>query len=109
MLKQILPYQKKRINFAHIMQLYYSIIYILSVLGHEGVIKVIKHKTANNNVKIGDRLTFSIADSCLQCERCKDGIEQKCTRLFKVQYSYCCKLVHLIECFLTSKIHKLYI
>lgn len=59
-------------------------VFLFSVLGHEGVIEVIQHKIANNNVKIGDRLTFSIADSCLNCERCDDGIEQKCTALFKV-------------------------
>ena len=60
------------------------LLFLYSVLDHEGVTEVIKHKSTNNKVKIGDRLIFSIANSCLQCGRCVDGIEQKCTSLFKV-------------------------
>ena len=49
------------------------------------MIEVIKHKSQYPGLKIGDRLTFSIADSCGQCERCESGLEQKCTSLFKVR------------------------
>jgi D-arabinose 1-dehydrogenase-like Zn-dependent alcohol dehydrogenase len=33
---------------------------------------------------VGDRLTFSIADSCGICEFCYKGLNQKCVKLFKV-------------------------
>ena len=58
-----------------------------SVLGHEGVVEVIEHKSQNLNLKIGDRITFTIADFCQQCERCEGGLQQKCLSLFKVDYN----------------------
>ena len=54
-----------------------------SILGHEGVVEVIKHKCPHKDLKIGDRLTFTIADFCHDCERCESDLPQKCFSLFK--------------------------
>ncbi|XP_031558036.1 sorbitol dehydrogenase-like [Actinia tenebrosa] len=54
-----------------------------SVLGHEGVITVVKHKRPDSDLKPGDRLTFHIADCCYDCDFCAEGLHQKCTSLFK--------------------------
>jgi len=47
--------------------------------GHEGVGEVVAigAHTLNSPVKIGDRVGVKwLADSCLQCEQCRKGIEQ---------------------------------
>ena len=47
--------------------------------GHEGVgdIVAIGAHTINSPVKIGDRVGVKwLADSCLQCEQCRKGLEQ---------------------------------
>ncbi|CAF0890976.1 unnamed protein product [Rotaria sp. Silwood1] len=54
-----------------------------SVLGHEAVVEVIEHRRPESDLMKGDRLTFSIADSCDKCEFCLKGLQQKCTKLFK--------------------------
>lgn len=58
--------------------------YISSVLGHEAVVEVVNHRRPESDLAVGDRLTFSIADSCGQCEHCLAGFNQKCVKLFKV-------------------------
>ena len=58
--------------------------YLTSVLGHEAVVEVVDHRRIDSNLNIGDRLTFSIADSCGNCEFCQKGLNQKCVKLFKV-------------------------
>lgn len=55
-----------------------------SVLGHEACVEVIHHKRKNFDLKVGDRATFSIADSCGTCEFCLNDLSQKCVKLFKV-------------------------
>lgn len=59
-----------------------------SVLGHEAVVEVVDHRRPSSGLQIGDRLTFSVADSCGQCEFCQKGLNQKCVKLFKVR-EYC--------------------
>ena len=68
-----------------------SIFHISSILGHEGVVEVIKHKCPHNSVKVGDRLTFTIADFCHACERCESDLPQKCFSLFKVMICGTCQ------------------
>ncbi|KAF9009952.1 mannitol-1-phosphate dehydrogenase MPDH1 [Cyathus striatus] len=49
--------------------------------GHEGVGEVVAigPHTINSTVKLGDRVGIKwIADSCLNCEQCKNGREQNC-------------------------------
>ncbi|KAF8491383.1 GroES-like protein [Russula emetica] len=51
--------------------------------GHEGVgeIVTIGAHTINSPVKIGDRVGVKwLADSCLQCEQCRKGLEQSCAK-----------------------------
>ncbi|KAH9958360.1 GroES-like protein [Lactifluus volemus] len=51
--------------------------------GHEGVgdIVAIGAHTVNSPVKIGDRVGVKwLADSCLQCEQCRKGLEQTCSK-----------------------------
>ena len=57
------------------------------MLGHEACVEIVDHKRANSDLKIGDRVTFSIADSCGNCEFCLNDLSQKCTKLFKVTWS----------------------
>ncbi|XP_015751413.1 PREDICTED: L-threonine 3-dehydrogenase-like [Acropora digitifera] len=55
-----------------------------SILGHEGVIELIDHKRASEaGFQKGDRLTFHVVNCCSKCERCRDGLQQKCLSLFK--------------------------
>ncbi|CAF0721112.1 unnamed protein product [Rotaria sordida] len=54
-----------------------------SVLGHEAIVEVVTHRRPESDLAVGDRLTFSIADSCGQCEFCLTGLNQKCIKLFK--------------------------
>jgi D-arabinose 1-dehydrogenase-like Zn-dependent alcohol dehydrogenase len=54
-------------------------------LGHEACVEIIEHKRdpATFQLNRGDRATFSIADSCGECEFCTNDLSQKCTKLFK--------------------------
>ncbi|XP_077994900.1 L-threonine 3-dehydrogenase-like [Glandiceps talaboti] len=54
-----------------------------SILGHEAVGEIVAHKRDDLNLKPGDRVTFSIMNSCMDCDICKSGIPQKCRKLFK--------------------------
>ena len=42
------------------------------------------HRRTQSDLITGDRLTFSVADSCGNCEFCLKGLNQKCIQLFKV-------------------------
>ena len=67
---------------------YKNILLIISfsILGHEGIIEVIDHtRPTGAKLKKGDRLTFHVVNCCGECERCKDGLQQKCLSLFKVR------------------------
>lgn len=61
-----------------------------SVLGHEGVIEIIESRRPACELRAGDRATFHIADCCKNCTLCKNGVQQKCKQLFKVN------IVHLV-------------
>jgi len=60
-----------------------------SILGHE-IIGVVEDLGSDNivdvpqqSVRVGDRVTWSVAASCHCCQRCKEGMPQKCDSLFK--------------------------
>ncbi len=57
-----------------------------SVLGHEATVEIVDHKRDPKifNLKQGDRATFGIADTCGECEFCRNNLSQKCVKLFKV-------------------------
>jgi propanol-preferring alcohol dehydrogenase len=51
--------------------------------GHEGVGEVVAigAHTSNKEIKIGDRVGIKwLADSCLDCESCRKGLEQNCAK-----------------------------
>ncbi|KAG6897029.1 hypothetical protein C0992_004557 [Termitomyces sp. T32_za158] len=51
--------------------------------GHEGVgiIVAIGDHTSGSPVKVGDRVGIKwLADSCLNCEQCRKGLEQNCSK-----------------------------
>ncbi len=53
------------------------------VLGHEAVGTVVASR-GRTGLSVGDRVTWTIADSCGQCAPCVDhDLPQKCERLFK--------------------------
>lgn len=54
-----------------------------SVLGHEAVGEVIATRRVDAKVKVGDRVTFSIIDSCFKCWACRSGLPQKCQHMKK--------------------------
>lgn len=61
-----------------------------TILGHEMVGRVVdmhpEYPTVDfleRPVKVGDRITWSVAVSCKDCENCRRGLTQKCSRLFK--------------------------
>ena len=58
-----------------------------SVLGHEACVEIVDHKRDKSvfTLQKGDRATFSIADSCGECEFCQNDLSQKCVKLFKVK------------------------
>ena len=54
-----------------------------SVLGHEGV-GVVQQAAPGARAAVGDRVTFTVADSCGTCRPCGEyHLPQKCTSLFK--------------------------
>lgn len=53
------------------------------VLGHEAVGEIIAINS-RENFNIGDRVTWTIADSCGKCSACREyGLPEKCDKLFK--------------------------
>lgn len=58
-----------------------------AILGHEGVGTVAAlgpDAGRGDSVRVGDRVTWTIADSCGRCPACtRHGLPQKCARLFK--------------------------
>ncbi len=65
-----------------------------SVLGHEiiGVVDAIADTVSDvvgAPVKVGDRITWSVAASCGGCSRCGRGMPQKCESLFKYGHELC--------------------
>ena len=78
------------LQFNYLLIFYKNILLIIScsILGHEGIIEVIDHaRPTGAKLKKGDRLTFHVVNCCGECERCKDGLQQKCLSLFKVRSS----------------------
>ena len=54
------------------------------VLGHEAVGEVVALGNGRPELSIGDRITWTIADSCGHCRPCLEyNLPQKCARLFK--------------------------
>ncbi len=59
-----------------------------SVLGHEGVGKVVAVGEKRDQTLLDQRVTWTIADSCGECVPCKDwDLPQKCSHLFKYGHS----------------------
>ncbi|HJP31265.1 MAG TPA: zinc-binding dehydrogenase [Candidatus Latescibacteria bacterium] len=55
-----------------------------AILGHEGVGEVVHCGSGRDGLRCGDRVTWSIADSCGHCAYCTDfALPEKCARLFK--------------------------
>lgn len=56
-----------------------------TILGHEalGTIVALGPTDAQVGHGVGERVTWSVAASCFQCARCRQGLPQKCERLFK--------------------------
>lgn len=61
-----------------------------TILGHEMVGRVVDLNSdapvfdfEGHPVEINDRITWSVAVSCKECEYCRRGLTQKCTQLFK--------------------------
>ncbi len=52
-----------------------------SVLGHEGV--GIVRDTRNPDLRVGQRVVFSVTAPCLECDRCERGMTAKCRNLKK--------------------------
>jgi putative phosphonate catabolism associated alcohol dehydrogenase len=54
------------------------------VLGHEAVGRIVTVDSNRRDLNSGDRVTWSIADSCGECVACTEyGLPQKCRSLFK--------------------------
>lgn len=55
-----------------------------SILGHEAVGEIVALGPGREDLEIGDRITWTIADSCGRCPACVAyGLPQKCESLFK--------------------------
>ncbi|CAH1796008.1 unnamed protein product [Owenia fusiformis] len=54
-----------------------------SVLGHEAVAEIVESRRLDENLQVGDRITFSVGDYCQTCDRCKCNLPNKCRELFK--------------------------
>ncbi|MFK3614957.1 MULTISPECIES: zinc-binding dehydrogenase [Corynebacterium] len=52
-----------------------------SVLGHEGV--GIVRATHNPDLRVGQRVVFSVTAPCMECDRCERGMTAKCRNLKK--------------------------
>lgn len=55
-----------------------------SILGHEAVGHIVRKGDGREDLEIGQRITWSIADSCGHCQPCTNfNLPQKCDSLFK--------------------------
>ena len=53
-----------------------------SILGHEGMGTVVA--STRPGIAVGDRVVFSVTDSCGDCQRCRAGMTAKCVSVRKV-------------------------
>ena len=53
-----------------------------SILGHEGMGTVVASR--REGIRVGDRVVFSVTDTCGRCDRCRAGLSAKCTSVRKV-------------------------
>lgn len=53
-----------------------------SILGHEGMGTVVASR--RDGIRVGDRVVFSVTDTCGRCARCRAGLSAKCTSVRKV-------------------------
>ncbi|XP_071489575.1 L-threonine 3-dehydrogenase-like [Diadema antillarum] len=75
---------------------------IPSALGHEAVLEVLAHKRGRESgLQVGQRITFSVADVCASCDRCRVGLPQKCRSLFKYGHSQITSERPLSGCYAT--------
>ena len=59
------------------------------ILGHEGVGEVLAIGSGRKSVAVGDRVTWTIGDSCGRCPACTGyALPQKCRRLFKYGHGH---------------------
>lgn len=55
-----------------------------AILGHEAIGEVVRVGEGRSDLKVGDRITWTIANSCGNCLPCTSfGLPQKCDHLFK--------------------------
>lgn len=53
-----------------------------TILGHEAVAVVVESR--REGIEVGDRIVFSVTESCRACDRCRAGLTAKCRHLRKV-------------------------
>ena len=54
------------------------------ILGHEAVGEIVALGAGREALRVGDRVTWSLCDSCGTCVPCTEhGLQQKCKHLFK--------------------------
>jgi len=71
------------------------------ILGHEAVGEIIA-VNARAGFEVGDRVTWTIADSCGKCPACTEyGLPEKCTELFKYGHASIHKGSGLNGCYAT--------
>jgi putative phosphonate catabolism associated alcohol dehydrogenase len=70
------------------------------VLGHEGVGTIVEVGTGRSGLEPGQRVTWTLADSCGRCRPCFDwALPQKCERLFKYGHAPADAISELNGCF----------
>ncbi|XP_065175166.1 D-altritol 5-dehydrogenase-like [Sycon ciliatum] len=75
---------------------------IPSVLGHEAVVEIVQ--TSNAQFTVGQRVTFSVADTCGSCRFCTGSLAQKCPSLKKYGHMQYTESDQLNGCY-ASHIH----
>eukprot|EP00057_Strongylocentrotus_purpuratus_P014698 XP_011669172.1 PREDICTED: L-idonate 5-dehydrogenase [Strongylocentrotus purpuratus] len=74
-------------------------------LGHEGVLEVLAHnRGSQSKLAVGQRITFTVADVCHNCSRCRVGLPQKCDTLFKYGHSQITSQRSLSGCYATHMV-----
>ena len=77
---------RDKIHFHNVFSSLLNLGSSFSVLGHEAVVEVIENKREKSDVKVGDRVTFSIVNTCQgKCVNCKLQLPQKCKQMTKVR------------------------